>query len=320
MSDVIDRTADARTADRARYSAADMEAWRRDGAAVIADFFTPEEVAAVVADFELLFGRAGADEAMNKKKPGEVGRFNAAQFTDVKVVPQACSPALNLIGVHPALIAFAKEALNTDEVHVYQCQIWAKFTGDADYDQPWHTDFANHTLTVPSEDATKNSITILCYFSDVTDAHGAMHYVTRPDSDKVAGPEGSLNVDPAFQAKLQEGLTRYGRSSASTAGTAIPYTIDVYHRGTNLTAPGGHRYALMTCFKKAHDESIAFTAWAHNHTQPWGRIFEHATVEQLACFGVPRPGDAFWTDITIERAQTRYPRWDMTLWRNALRK
>lgn len=315
MSDVLDR---APTATRARYTPAQMDAWRRDGAAVIADFFTPEEVAAVVADFELIFGRnAGAEEAMDKKKPGEVGRFNRAQFTDILVVPQHCSPALNLIGVHPALIAFAKEALRTDQVHVYQCQAWAKFTGDADYDQPFHTDFSNHTLTVPSEDATKNSITILCYFTDVTDAHGAMHYVTRPDSDKVAGPEASLNGDPAFQAELQKGLVAYQRSSASTAGTAIPYTIDVYHRGTNLTAPGGRRYALMTCFRKAGDDAIAFTAWAHNHTQPWNRIFENASVEQLACFGVPRPGHPFWTATTIERAQTRYPRWDMTPWRAA---
>ncbi len=315
MSDVLDR---APTATRARYTPAQMDAWRRDGAAVIADFFTPEEVAAVVADFELIFGRnAGADEPMDKKKPGEVGRFNRAQFTDILVVPQHCSPALNLIGVHPALIAFAKEALRTDQVHVYQCQAWAKFTGDADYDQPFHTDFSNHTLTVPSEDATKNSITILCYFSDVTEAHGAMNFVTRPDSDKVAGPEGSLNPDPAYQAQLQKGLSAYARTSASPAGTAIPYTIDVYHRGTNLTAPGGHRYALMTCFKKAGDESIAFTPWAHNHTQPWANIFNHASVEQLACFGVPRPGDAFWTETTLARAQVRYPKWDMTPWRDA---
>ena len=303
----------------ARFSSDDLETWRRDGAAVIRDFFTAEEVAAVRADFEKVFARtAGADEPMNKKKGDEVGRFNKAQFKSIEVGPFECSPALNLIGVHPALIAFAKQALKTDAVHLYQCQAWAKFTGDADYDQPFHCDFSNHTLTAPSEDAAKNSVTILCYFTDVTDAHGAMHYVTRPDSAQVAGPEASLNLDPVWQATLQNQLKPYGRSSASPAGTAIPYAIDVYHRGTNLTAPNGHRYAVMVCFKKAGDESINFHAWQFHHEKPWRHIFDHASPEQLACFGVQRPGDPYWTETTLARAQIRYPNWDLTPYRAAM--
>jgi hypothetical protein len=302
----------------ARYTPADVETWRRDGAVVIKDFFTPEEVAAVAADFDAVFGREAAEAALERKSAGEVGRFHPAQFKDIQPVPIDCSPALNLIGVHPALIAFAKEALATDDVRVYQCQSWAKFTGDADYDQPWHTDFSNHTLTVPSEDATRNTVTILCYFSDVTPAHGAMGYVTRPDAAEVANPEDSLSRDPEVQARIQRELSKRGRSSASTAGTAIPYCIDVYHRGTNLTAPKGHRYALMTCFKKAKDDSIGFTAWQFHHTKPWANIFNHATPEQLACFGVQRPGDPFWTETTIARAQKRYPGWDLTPWKEAM--
>jgi hypothetical protein len=306
---------------RARFTADDVNAWRRDGATLVRDFFTHDEVVAVRADFEQVFGRAsGADEAMNRKKAHEIGRFNPAQFKTLESPPFDCSPALNLIGVHPALVSFAKTALKADAVHLYQCQAWAKFTGDADYDQPFHTDFSNHTLTAPSEDAAKNSVTILCYFTDVTDAHGAMHYVARPDSDKVAGPEASLNADPAAQMTLQSGLRQYERSSASPAGTAIPYSIDVYHRGTNLTAPGGVRYAVMACFKKAGDESIGFTAWQFHHTKPWSRIFDHASPEQLACFGVQRPGNSFWTETTLARAQARYPNWNLTPYRDAVSK
>ena len=100
-------------------------------------------------------------------------------------------------------------------------------------------------------------------------------------------------------------------------GTAIPYSIDVYHRGTNLTAPNGHRYAVMACFKKAGDESIGYHAWQFHHLKPWARIFEHASPEQLACFGVQRPGDPFWTKTTLARAQLRYPGWDLTPYRAA---
>ncbi|WP_304171393.1 phytanoyl-CoA dioxygenase family protein [Phenylobacterium aquaticum] len=301
-----------------RFTAEDVETWRRDGVTLVRDFFTPEEVAAVRADFEQVFGRtAGAEQAMDKKKAGEIGRFNGAQFRTLEAVPFPGAPALNLIGVHPALIAFAKAALNTDAVHLYQCQAWAKFTGDADYDQPFHCDYSNHTLTVPSEDAASNSVTILNYFTDVTDAHGAMRYVTRPDSDRVAGPEATLDFAPGVQAQLQRDLMAHERSSASPAGTAIPYSIDVYHRGANLTAPNGHRYAVMACFKRAGDESIGFHAWAFHNTKPWAELFERASPEQLACFGVKLPGDPFWTETTLARAQARYPRWDLTPYRVA---
>jgi hypothetical protein len=302
-----------------RFSPEDVETWRRDGVVQIQSFFTPDEVAAVCADFEAVFGRAaGAEEGLDRKGGGAVGRFHPAQFKDIQPVPIDCSPALNLIGVHPALVAFAKAALGVDQVHVYQCQAWAKFTGDADYDQPLHCDFSNHTLTAPSEDARANSVTILCYFTDVTDAHGAMRYVTRPDAATVAGPEASLNVDPDFQAELQAKLRPLERSSAGPAGTINPYTIDVYHRGSNLTAPGGRRFALMTCFKRAGDETIGFHAWQFHHTRPWRIIFDHASPEQLACFGVPSPGDPFWTATTLQRAQSRYPNWNLEPWRTAM--
>ncbi len=297
--------------DPSRFTSEDVEIWRRDGVVLLKNLFTPTECAAVVADFERVFARDGAQTPLVKKKPGEIGRFNPAQFESIQIVPLDCSPALNLIGVHPALIAFAKAALQTDDVRIYQSQAWAKFTGDADYDQPFHCDFANHTLTVPSEDPANNAVTIFCYFTDVTDAHGATHYVTRPDSAGIAGPEASLDPDPAAQASLQAGLAKVARSSASPAGTAIAYTTDVYHRATNLTAPGGRRYALMACYKKAGDDSIGFTAWPFHHTRPWANIFDHATPEQLACFGVQRPGHPFWTETTLRRARTRFPGWNL---------
>ena len=303
-----------------RFTSQHLETWRRDGCAPIHNFFTPDEVAAVQADFISVFGRAegGAEEALDKKQDGQVGRFHPTQFLGVLPVPIDCSAALNLVGVHPALIAFAKAALKTDAVHVYQCQAWAKFTGESDYDQPFHCDFVNHTLTAPSEDAHLNSVTILCYFSDVNEDCGPMHYVTRPDAAKVAGPEATFNQNPEHQAKLQVGLQHFERSSASPAGSVVPYSTDIYHRGTNLTAARGARYALMTCFKAASDDSIGFHAWAFHHTKPWKKIFDNATPEQLACFGVQLPGDKFWTAETLRRAQARYPDWNMTPYQQAL--
>ncbi|MBL8780869.1 MAG: hypothetical protein JNL06_07975, partial [Alphaproteobacteria bacterium] len=55
-----------------------------------------------------------------------------------------------------------------------------------------------------------------------------------------------------------------------------------------------------------------------HHEKPWRNIFDHASPEQLACFGVPRPGDPYWTEITLARAQIRYPNWDLTPYRAAM--
>lgn len=302
-----------------RHTPEHVQTWRRDGALVIPDFFTPDEVATVVADFDQVFGRAGAADApLIRKGEGEVGAFHPAQFKTIESVPFDCSPALNLIGLHPALVAFARAALETDDVHLYQCQAWAKTTGAADYDQPFHCDFVNHTLTAPSEDERRNSVTIMCYFTDVTEAHGPTHYVVKPDSDPVAGPEGTLVQGREAQAELSRRLAPLARSTTNKAGGIFPYGIDVYHRGTNLTAPQGHRYTVTACFKAAGDEAIAFHAWAFHHTRPWARIFDHATPEQLACFGVPRPGHPFWTETTLARTQTRYPGWNAAPYREGL--
>jgi len=298
-----------------RFTPSQVNTWRNQGGVLIEEFFTPAEIADVEADFETVFGRVtGNHEPLIKHEAAKGGSFHDAQFASFEAVPFDCSPALNLIGVHPQLIAFARAALAVDNVQLYQCQAWAKFTGDADYEQPFHCDFVNHTLTVPSEDAARNSVTILCYFTDVTEAHGPMHYVTRSDSDKVAGPHASLDQEPELQASLR----KFERSSAAPAGSIFPYSIDVYHRGTNLTAPEGARFAVMACFKRAGDESIGYHAWQFHHLKPWHRIFDHASVQQLACFGVQLPGDPFWTETTLDRAQARYPNWDMTPYREGL--
>lgn len=303
----------------ARHTSDQLSAWHRDGGVLIERFFTGAEVAAVARDFRAVFEREqGGETARVHQRDGQSGSFHVSQFATFQAIPFTGAPVLNLIGVHPALMAFAKAALKTDDIHLYQCQAWAKFTGDADYDQPLHCDFVNHTLTVPSEQEAANSLTIICYFTDVTEAHGPMHYVTRPDSEAITGPEGVLITDPIEAGALQEKLLARERSSAAPAGSIFPYGIDVWHRGTNMTAPGGVRFAVMACFKRASDAAIGYHAWPFHNSAPWPEMFNHATPEQLACFGVPRPGLPFWTETTLNRAAMRYPKWDLSPYRQAL--
>ena len=240
----------------------------------------------------------------------DVGKTTLEQFKNFENIPFDCSSSLNLISVHPDLIEFARQALKTNDVRLYQAQAWAKFTGEADFDQAFHCDFGNHTLTVPSRDECLNSITFIIYFSDVTEAHGPTHYVNRTDSDNCGGMNRFLNKREDLE--FQKELIKFERSAAGPAGTLLAYGIDVFHRGTNLTEPNGYRYAMTSCFKKAGNDAIGYTAWPWHFNKPWHKIFEHATPEQLSCFGVPLPGDPFWTEETMTLAKLRYPRWDMS--------
>ncbi len=290
-----------------------IEEWRREGVVVLPRFFGQEQMLAVEADFETVFGPP--EEHLQVKGDDAPDRaFTDGQFLHFEQIPFKCSPALNLLAVDHRLIEAAKEALNTNSVYLYQSQAWAKYTGEANFDQPFHCDFLNHTLTVPSEDETRNSITFLIYVTDVTEAHGPTHYVRKSDSGTFTSAEGFLGgVDD-----LQEQLSVHEHSAAGPRGTVFAYGIDVFHRGTNLTAPQGYRYAVSSCFRAAGNDSISYSAWPHSFTRPWAQVFNHASPEQLACFGVPPPGNPFWSESTLARVARRWPLWDTTPYKEKL--
>lgn len=293
-----------------------LASWHRDGAVILDCFFGEDEISAVRADCDALFaGRGTRGEAVVRKDASGVGAFDAAQFLNQEQLPFAASAAINLIGLDPRLIAFARAALGVPHVHLYQCDAWAKFTGDADYDQPFHCDFANHTLTVPGDDPAERTINFMIYVTDVTDDLGAIHYVAAPDAAPIVGDGRQALPIAEDAASLQRALKARERSGAAPAGSIFAYGIDVYHRGTNLTRPGGHRYTITASYKAAGNDMVGRIAWPLHFMRPWKNLIYSASPEQLACIGIPLPGDRFWTETTIARTQQRWPGWDMTPYR-----
>ena len=199
-------------------------------------------------------------------------------------------------------------------MRLYQAHTWAKYTGETDYDQLFHCDFRNHTLTVPADSTQMRTINIMIYITDVTDAHGAIHFVPQPISDRLGGDDRPIDAD----ADLQAALRARECSGAAPAGSLFAYGIDVYHRGTNLTVPNGKRYTLTASFKVAGNDMIGWSAWPRTFREPWHLVIDNATPDQLSCLGVPLPGDPFWTDRTLARTEERWPGWDMSPYRRAL--
>jgi ectoine hydroxylase-related dioxygenase (phytanoyl-CoA dioxygenase family) len=295
-----------------RFSTEHIEQWRKEGFVVIERFFAPHEYEPVLQDFEQLYRDAGPSAtpggALQAKPAAEpAGANRALQFKNIHVLPYEGSPAINLISLHPELIAFARALLGVDDVRLYQSHTWAKYTGEADYDQEFHCDYGNHTLLVPSDDPARRTVDFVLYFTDVTKAHGALRYVTKPDVLAALGRPALSAPDEQAQAALRQ----RERAVEVPAGGIVAHGIDTMHRGSNLTTPNGRRFSLTVGYKAAGSDQIAFHVWQATRNRPWHLVLEHATPEQLACLGVPRPGDPFWTPRTLELTQLRWPRWDM---------
>ena len=301
-----------------RFNADHVQQWHQDGFVVIEDFFTPEEVAPVLQDFEPLYKDAGmevGDGTAKVLQEGDDAAANAAmQFKHIDSLPYHGSSAVNLISFHPQLIEFAKALLGVPQVQMYQSHTWAKFTGQADYDQQFHCDFGNHTLTVPSEDPTQRSVDFVFYLTDVKTDQGALRYVTKPDVERVMGRQRLAASTPEQQAALLE----VERAVIVPAGGLVAHSIDTMHRGSNLTEPNGRRFSMTVGFKAAGNDQIGFHVWQVTADRPWENLLNYAAPEQLACLGIPLPGDAFWTMRTLKLTQARWPGWDMSPYFDAL--
>ena len=120
-----------------------VDAWHKDGVVLLPEFFTPDEIKPIYQDYQSIYGEAGQGDgsAVDFKVDGAIGAGHAKQFMNIDVLPYAGSTAMNMISLHPKLIEISKQLLGVDEVHLYQSHTWAKYTGEADYDQAHHCDF-----------------------------------------------------------------------------------------------------------------------------------------------------------------------------------
>lgn len=294
-----------------RFTEQHVERWREEGFVIIEKFFSEDEYRPVLEDFEALYRNAGESAGGGTAAPplaGDPRRENRAmQFRNIDVLPYEGSPAINLISLHPELIELARALLAARDVRLYQSHTWAKYTGEADYDQAFHCDFGNHTLTVPGDVPSLRTVDFVFYLTDVTNEHGPMRYVTKPDALSVLGRHALWIPDEAEQ----QALRRVERSVTVPAGSIVAHGIDTIHRGSNLTVPNGRRFSMTIGYKAAGNDQVGFHVWQARGNRPWHLIFDHATPEQLACLGIPRPGDPFWTRRTLELSQSRWPGWDM---------
>ena len=107
-----------------------IDSWKQDGVTIVENFFDENDMLPIQEDYNKLYGEKG------RVKPN-LTDFKK-QFEIIDVLPYSGSVNLNLISLHPKLIATAKSLLNVESVQLYQSHTWAKFTGLSNYDQKFH--------------------------------------------------------------------------------------------------------------------------------------------------------------------------------------
>ena len=101
--------------------------------------------------------------------PAAHPEFGGSQFAGLRLYPYR-EWALNRLPVYPDLIDAAERFLGSEDIEVYKIELWAKYSGAVNYDQPHHRDYGNHSLVVPREDGVHTQMTTFLLLSDVSEA------------------------------------------------------------------------------------------------------------------------------------------------------
>lgn len=283
----------------------------RHGYAIAPGFLSADEIAPAIADLPLLFPTA--DEFADDVDPHRNDRFRVGQFGGVDVLPFE-SVEWSLLAVHPRLVEVAEAALGTDDLRLYRAEAWAKYSQAADYDQTLHRDFLNHSLVVPTDDPRYGQIEMFLYLTEMTPDLGPTHVVPSELTDHLPPMPNHLE-GPGHAHLLDEGELVLG-----PPGTLLVYRTDLFHRGTAVRRERAARFTLHLNVRTAAAEWANRGPWGDTANRPtWERFVERCTPRQLALFGFPPPGHAYWTERTLTGVQSRYPDLDMTAWWSALR-
>jgi RimJ/RimL family protein N-acetyltransferase len=296
----------------------DREHWDEQGFVVLPEFLNHDAIAPSVAELKLMFPTAqefhdGVDVQRNLVFRSEFGGIVNFPFRSVE---------LSLLSVHATLIELARSLLGCEDLRVYSIEAWAKYTGAADYEQSLHRDYLNHTMLVPSPDSRFRQLEMFIYLNDVPLDLGPPSFVSTNWTTALPAlpnwyPRAHQPVDergwdsPIATPDLYAAET----PAVGLAGTVVAYSTATFHRGTALTQARGARYTIQLGMRPADADWAGRRAWVESALeQPWADFVARASPEQLALFGFPPPGHAYWNADTLAGIALRYPALDLKPW------
>ena len=297
--------------------------WQTHGFVILPGLVPAAELKPVLDELPAMYPTA---EGFHDGTDGRRDRFTVDEWAGIDSFP-FLSTELSLLAVSDRVVDLAETLLANSDLRISSAEAWAKYTGAADYDQPLHRDYLNHTLMVPADDPRFRQLELFLYLVDVPGELGPPSMLSRTRTtglpakpnwyprDSGADPERGW-VETTGSPDLYGAEVR----AAGPAGTVVAWETGTFHRGTALTIPRGARYTMHLAYRSASVEWGQRMSWPmRSHEPEWYQFVHRAAPRQLALFGFPPPGHPYWTEAILAGTAQRYPRLDMTPWRQALR-
>ncbi|MEY2552777.1 MAG: hypothetical protein QOC57_637 [Ilumatobacteraceae bacterium] len=242
--------------------------------------------------------------------PATYAHFTNTPFSGLANFPWT-SPALNRLIANPRILSIVRQILGLDDIRLYKGELWAKYAGNADYDQHHHRDFGNHTLAVPTVERRWMQVTTFTYLCDVGAANGATAAVPKEFSHDI--PLGQRRTEPGE-------LREHEVLACGKAGSTLFYSTEIFHRATSMKEPGASRFTVLADYKAADANWTNKQAFGHLGQRPeMIELVTNVDADTRTLLEIPAPGHAYWTDQTIADMQVRYPGIDMAPYRAAQR-
>ena len=276
---------------------------REHGYVLVEGFLTPEELHAAQQALALHFPSPEDYFA----DPAGHAQYAASQFAGVEEFPYR-SWDLNRLAFHPDLVDAAERFLRTDQLHLYKVELWAKYSGAVNYEQPLHRDYGSHSLVVPRRDGRYQQLTTFIYLSDVGSDDGPTRIVPYERGRDV--PFTPLYLDFGALADAEVAAT-------GPAGSLLAYRTDILHRGSDFNGGGRSRFSLLADYQARGTTWAGKMAWPKQAPNRWAKLIPQCTVRERDLFGFPRPGDDYWNEQTLTDVADRYPGIDLSPYRDA---
>ena len=230
---------------------------------------------------------------------------------------------LTALPFHPEIVAFVEAALGHQDIRFLRGDLQAKYAGAADYDQMLHFDYPNHNLVVPGQRPEDRQLGFFMYFSDVTEAHGPTHLVSKKHTrDLPVGfthffrDEASAQGPHFFKAAPE--LYEVEEPAVGPAGSLLVYDLAALHRSSRITAVEGTRLTLAFSYGGS-DAWQGYQCWPRlGEDESLRKFLIQATPRQRSLLGFPPIEDPYWTEDTLIRVGARYPGMDMRPYRDAM--
>ena len=284
-----------------RVPDAALDEVRERGFTLVEGFLDPDELKAAEDALWLHFPKPEEYFA----DPDQHTKYAQSQFAGVEEFPYR-SWDLNHLAFHPDLVDAAERYLGTAELHLYKVELWAKYAGAINYDQPLHRDYGSHSLVVPRRDGRYQRLTTFVFLSDVTTADGPTRIVPLDRGREIPFTPLYGNFEAVADAEVP---------AIGPAGSLLVYRTDILHRGSNFTEPGRSRFSLLADYQARGTTWGGKMAWPKQSPERWAKLMPGCSVRERDLFGFPRPGDDYWNDQTLTDVAARYPGIDLEPYR-----